>query len=180
VNVKNIVISLIDRLANFAHRSDTEGIPTSIPLFDIFSQEVSLVIQVSLKWRLAVLLYVHMYACKYVCILIYFIFPLESSWHVTRGHSISTRVTCKPCPEGIPRSHWLCKQGVTLYCGHHATTWHLSVSWSVCYLVITFICHVLSSVICIKLCCNCFDIVKDIVKGASFDQNTWHLDSYRF
>ena len=48
VNVKNIVISLIDRLANYAHRSDTEGIPTSIPLFDIFSQEVSLVIQVSL------------------------------------------------------------------------------------------------------------------------------------
>ncbi|XP_065913927.1 vacuolar protein sorting-associated protein 35-like [Dysidea avara] len=45
VNVKNIVISLIDRLANYAHRTDTEGIPTSIPLFDIFSQEVSLVIQ---------------------------------------------------------------------------------------------------------------------------------------
>lgn len=45
VNVKSIIISLIDRLANYAHRSDTEGIPTSLQLFDIFSQEVSLVIQ---------------------------------------------------------------------------------------------------------------------------------------
>ena len=46
VNVKNIIIALIDRLAMFAHRSDTGGIPTEIKLFDIFSQEVSLVIQV--------------------------------------------------------------------------------------------------------------------------------------
>ena len=46
VNVKNIIIALIDRLANFAHRSDTGGIPESIKLFDIFSQEVSLVVQV--------------------------------------------------------------------------------------------------------------------------------------
>ena len=46
VNVKNIIIALIDRLANFAHRSDTGGIPNEIKLFDIFSQEVSLVIQV--------------------------------------------------------------------------------------------------------------------------------------
>ena len=46
VNVKNIIIALIDRLANYAHRSDTGGIPESIKLFDIFSQEVSIVVQV--------------------------------------------------------------------------------------------------------------------------------------
>ncbi|CAI8032581.1 Vacuolar protein sorting-associated protein 35, partial [Geodia barretti] len=45
VNVKNIIIALLDRLANYAHRSDTGGIPDSIKLFDIFSQEVSLVVQ---------------------------------------------------------------------------------------------------------------------------------------
>lgn len=45
VNVKNIIIALIDRLAMFAHRSDSGGIPDDIKLFDIFSQEVSLVIQ---------------------------------------------------------------------------------------------------------------------------------------
>ena len=46
VNVKNIIIALIDRLANFAHRSDVEGIPDSIKLFEIFSQEVSIMVQV--------------------------------------------------------------------------------------------------------------------------------------
>jgi len=45
VNVKNIIIALIDRLAMFAHRSDSGGIPPNIKLFDIFSQEVSIVIQ---------------------------------------------------------------------------------------------------------------------------------------
>ncbi len=49
VNVKNIIIALIDRLANFAYRSDSGGIPNDIKLFDIFSQEVSLVIQVSVR-----------------------------------------------------------------------------------------------------------------------------------
>ena len=46
VNVKNIIIALIDRLAMYAHRADTGGIPSEIKLFDIFSQEVSGVIQV--------------------------------------------------------------------------------------------------------------------------------------
>lgn len=46
VNVKNIIIALIDRLAMYAHRADTGGIPSDIKLFDIFSQEVSGVIQV--------------------------------------------------------------------------------------------------------------------------------------
>lgn len=46
VNVKNIIIALIDRLATFAHRGDNEGIPSDIKLFDIFSQEVSVVVQV--------------------------------------------------------------------------------------------------------------------------------------
>lgn len=46
VNVKNIIIALVDRLATYAHRGDTEGIPSNIKLFDIFSQEVSVVVQV--------------------------------------------------------------------------------------------------------------------------------------
>uniref|UniRef100_A0A2I3H810 Vacuolar protein sorting-associated protein 35 n=1 Tax=Nomascus leucogenys TaxID=61853 RepID=A0A2I3H810_NOMLE len=42
VNVKNIIIALIDRLALFAHREDDEpGIPADIKLFDIFSQQVA-------------------------------------------------------------------------------------------------------------------------------------------
>ena len=60
VNVKNIIIALIDRLANFAHRSDVEGIPDSIKLFDIFSQEVSIVVQVRTN-RYAV--HVYIYIC---------------------------------------------------------------------------------------------------------------------
>lgn len=74
VNVKNIIIALIDRwlailliqhsslsctstesylislsplrLALFAHREDGPGIPAEIKLFDIFSQQVATVIQV--------------------------------------------------------------------------------------------------------------------------------------
>ncbi|CAL4064925.1 unnamed protein product [Meganyctiphanes norvegica] len=45
VNVKNIIISLIDRLANYAHREDGPGIPDDIKLFDIFSEQVSQVIK---------------------------------------------------------------------------------------------------------------------------------------
>ncbi|XP_077983360.1 vacuolar protein sorting-associated protein 35-like [Glandiceps talaboti] len=45
VNVKNIIIALIDRLAMFAHRDDGTGIPNDIKLFDIFSQQVATVIQ---------------------------------------------------------------------------------------------------------------------------------------
>lgn len=48
VNVKNIIISLIDRLANFAHREDGTGIPDEIKLFEIFSEQVSQVIKVRL------------------------------------------------------------------------------------------------------------------------------------
>lgn len=45
VNVKNIIIALIDRLAMFAHRGDGPGIPNDIRLFEIFSQQVANVIQ---------------------------------------------------------------------------------------------------------------------------------------
>ncbi|KAI1890201.1 hypothetical protein AGOR_G00171240 [Albula goreensis] len=45
VNVKNIIIALIDRLALFAHREDGPGIPSDLQLFDIFSQQVATVIQ---------------------------------------------------------------------------------------------------------------------------------------
>ncbi|XP_035680278.1 vacuolar protein sorting-associated protein 35-like isoform X2 [Branchiostoma floridae] len=45
VNVKNIIIALVDRLALFAHRDDGPGIPNDIQLFDIFSQQVATVTQ---------------------------------------------------------------------------------------------------------------------------------------
>ncbi|XP_023337734.1 vacuolar protein sorting-associated protein 35 isoform X1 [Eurytemora carolleeae] len=45
VNVKNIVISLIDRLAQFATREDSPGIPEEIKLFDIFSNEITSIIR---------------------------------------------------------------------------------------------------------------------------------------
>ncbi|XP_074645707.1 vacuolar protein sorting-associated protein 35-like [Tubulanus polymorphus] len=45
VNVKNIIIALIDRLAQFAQKDDGNGIPNEIQLFDIFSQQISQVIQ---------------------------------------------------------------------------------------------------------------------------------------
>ncbi|RUS77064.1 hypothetical protein EGW08_015176 [Elysia chlorotica] len=45
VNVKNIIIALIDRLASFAQSEEGSGIPSDIQLFDIFSQQISQVIQ---------------------------------------------------------------------------------------------------------------------------------------
>ncbi|XP_069112436.1 vacuolar protein sorting-associated protein 35-like [Argopecten irradians] len=45
VNVKNIIIALIDRLAQFSQNEEGQGIPSDIQLFDIFSQQVSQVIQ---------------------------------------------------------------------------------------------------------------------------------------
>uniref|UniRef100_A0A2K5C2H0 Vacuolar protein sorting-associated protein 35 n=1 Tax=Aotus nancymaae TaxID=37293 RepID=A0A2K5C2H0_AOTNA len=45
VNVKNIIIALIDILALSAHREDGPGIPADIKLFGIFSQQVATVIQ---------------------------------------------------------------------------------------------------------------------------------------
>ena len=44
VNVKNVIITLIDRLALFAQREDGGGIPEDIKLFDIFSKEISLIV----------------------------------------------------------------------------------------------------------------------------------------
>ena len=65
VNVKNIIIALIDRLAMYAHRADTGGIPSDIKLFDIFSQEVSGVIQVTMVTH--ELCYIHyIYTCMYL------------------------------------------------------------------------------------------------------------------
>ncbi|XP_035219930.1 vacuolar protein sorting-associated protein 35-like isoform X2 [Stegodyphus dumicola] len=45
VNVKNIIIALIDRLAVFATRDDATGIPQEIKLFDIFSDQIAQIIQ---------------------------------------------------------------------------------------------------------------------------------------
>uniref|UniRef100_A0A2K5U731 Vacuolar protein sorting-associated protein 35 n=1 Tax=Macaca fascicularis TaxID=9541 RepID=A0A2K5U731_MACFA len=47
VNVKNIIIALIDTLALFAHCEDRPGIQGDIKLFDVFSQQGATVIQVS-------------------------------------------------------------------------------------------------------------------------------------
>jgi vacuolar protein sorting-associated protein 35 len=46
VNVKNIIIALIDRLALYSQRSDG-GIPAEIRLFDVFSEQIAQIIQVS-------------------------------------------------------------------------------------------------------------------------------------
>ena len=62
VNVKNIIISLINRLAVFASRDDA-NVPGDIPLFDIFSEEVSRVVQV---WFVANLLSLFAGLCKYL------------------------------------------------------------------------------------------------------------------
>lgn len=45
VNVKNTIIALIDRLAQYAARDDSDGIPSDIKLFDIFSEEVAKIIE---------------------------------------------------------------------------------------------------------------------------------------
>ncbi|XP_064640905.1 vacuolar protein sorting-associated protein 35-like [Lineus longissimus] len=45
VNVKNIIIALIDRLAQFSQKEEGTGIPHDIQLFDIFSQQIAQVIQ---------------------------------------------------------------------------------------------------------------------------------------
>ncbi|XP_074102802.1 vacuolar protein sorting-associated protein 35-like isoform X1 [Cotesia typhae] len=56
VNVKNIIISLIDRLATFSQRSDgvggpgspsqAPGIPQDVQLFDVFSDQVATIIEI--------------------------------------------------------------------------------------------------------------------------------------
>lgn len=45
VNVKNIIIALIDRLAAFALRDDAAGIPEEMNLFEIFSEQVEKVVK---------------------------------------------------------------------------------------------------------------------------------------
>ncbi|XP_023218735.1 vacuolar protein sorting-associated protein 35-like [Centruroides sculpturatus] len=62
VNVKNIIIALIDRLAVFATREDGSGIPQEIKLFDIFSEQVAQIIQVR---RIQMFKY-HLYSLIYL------------------------------------------------------------------------------------------------------------------
>lgn len=46
MNVKNVIISLVDRLATFSQRNESSGgIPSDVKLFDIFSEQVATVIQ---------------------------------------------------------------------------------------------------------------------------------------
>lgn len=61
MNVKNIIISLIDRLAAFSQRSDgvggpgspnqVPGIPQDVKLFDVFSDQIAIIIQVSMIYK---------------------------------------------------------------------------------------------------------------------------------
>lgn len=44
VNIKRVIIALIDRLALYAQREDTSGIPPQLHLFDIFSKQITTVI----------------------------------------------------------------------------------------------------------------------------------------
>lgn len=46
VNVKNIIISLIDRLAAFTQRADPATVVPHVELFEVFSEQVSSIIQV--------------------------------------------------------------------------------------------------------------------------------------
>ena len=50
VNVKEIIIALITRFVDYSRREDSPGIPANIALFDIFSQEVAVVIKVCVKF----------------------------------------------------------------------------------------------------------------------------------
>lgn len=57
VNIKNIVISLIDRFAGYAARvraedSSSNGIPENARLFDVFWDQIALLIQVNLKLKI--------------------------------------------------------------------------------------------------------------------------------
>ncbi|GAB6026743.1 Vacuolar protein sorting-associated protein 35 [Chamberlinius hualienensis] len=45
VHVKNIITSLIDRLAAFSSKEDGSGIPPEIKLFDIFTEQISSILQ---------------------------------------------------------------------------------------------------------------------------------------
>ncbi|XP_014777339.1 vacuolar protein sorting-associated protein 35 isoform X1 [Octopus bimaculoides] len=45
VNINNIIIALIERLAHYAQNEESSGIPSDIPLFDIFTQQIALIIQ---------------------------------------------------------------------------------------------------------------------------------------
>ena len=71
VNVTSIIIALIDRLAMFAHRSDSGGIPPNIKLFDIFSQEVSIVIHVRVCVCVCVCVCARVCVCVCVCVCVH-------------------------------------------------------------------------------------------------------------
>lgn len=43
-----VIVNIFFRLAQFAHSEEGSGIPSDIQLFDIFSQQIAQVIQVSL------------------------------------------------------------------------------------------------------------------------------------
>lgn len=45
VNIRNILIALIDRLAIFGTQSDGPGIPADLKLFDIFSEQIHSIVQ---------------------------------------------------------------------------------------------------------------------------------------
>jgi vacuolar protein sorting-associated protein 35 len=55
VNIKNILVSLIDRLANYSTRGET--IPAEIPVFTIFSKQIRNVVEVMLQFLQILILF---------------------------------------------------------------------------------------------------------------------------
>jgi len=47
VNIKSIIVSLINQIATYAHYRAAEGKPVSLPLFDIFLDKISEIVKVS-------------------------------------------------------------------------------------------------------------------------------------
>lgn len=49
VNIKNVLITLIDRLAAYSTKDEGPGVPKDVQLFDIFSKQIADIIQVKKK-----------------------------------------------------------------------------------------------------------------------------------
>jgi hypothetical protein len=103
VNVKNIIISLHSRLALFATKDDGEGIPEDIKLFDIFSQQVSSVVQVKTRFfttmfcqPMKTLYFPRSANHSLVLVVLTGKFPALLFSKRARGESLGTRLTSKP------------------------------------------------------------------------------------
>lgn len=109
VNVKNIIIALIERLAAYNQRNGKSSsvepgveavsiIPQNVQLFEVFSIQIANIVQVNL-WKI---LQVHKW-------IIFFVF-LESSRYATGGYRISASRPGKFSTESLPGSCGLRRQ----------------------------------------------------------------------